>query len=86
MCFGGGSSKKAQETQNKKAAEERVEAEEVKREEVEKRAEQKREDISEAISEKQIQAGRRGRGGGRGRRSLFRSSGGAAGFLGRFNY
>lgn len=85
MCFGGGN-KKAQEKQNKKAAEERVEAEEVKREEVEERAEQKREDISEAISEKQIQAGRRGRGGGRGRRSLFRSSGGASGFLGRFNY
>lgn len=85
MCFGG-SSPAAQEFSNKKAAEERVEAEEVKRKEVEKRAETKRDDISEAISERQVQAGRRGRGGGRGRRSLFRSGGGASGFLGRFNY
>ena len=79
MCFGG--NRKAQEESNKKAAEERVEADIVKREEVEERAKQKREDITEAITEKTRQRGTRG---GRGRRSLFRAGG--SGFLGRFNY
>jgi len=79
MCFGGGN-RKAQEESNKKAAEERVEAERAKREEVEQRAKQKREDISDALSARQERRG--GMRGGAGRRSLFRASGG--GFLGRF--
>jgi len=56
------------------AADQRVEADILKREEVEKRARQKREDISGAIE------ARTGR--GKGRRSLFKAP--SEGFLGRF--
>ena len=78
MCFGG--NRAAQEESNKKAAEERVEADRVKREQIEERAKQKREDISDALSARQERRG--GMRGGAGRRSLFRVGGG--GFLGRF--
>ena len=64
------------------AAEQRAAAEEVKREAIDERASQKRDDISEALSARTQRQGKRG---GKGRRSLFTSSGGAAGYLQRFN-
>ena len=79
MCFGGGGPSKAEQTQ---AAEQRVEADIAKQEEVVKRAEQKREDISSALEARTV---RQGRSGGSGRRSLFTSSAGAAGYLNRFS-
>ena len=79
MCFGGGGPSKAEQTQ---AAEQRVEADLAKQQEVIKRAEQKREDISAAL---EARTTRQGRSGGSGRRSLFTSSAGAAGYLNRFS-
>jgi|TARA_E500000318_G_scaffold102328_1_gene106546 hypothetical protein len=88
MCFGGGGGGPS-ESEQKAAAEQRIEAEDAKRAEVEKRAKQKREDITEALESRTADAGKRG---GTGRRSLFTRgtgmgarSGGSAGFLGRFN-
>lgn len=73
MCFGPSKAEK------KAAAEQRVEAEEVKQEAIQEKAEKKREDISDALTKRvQTKYGR----GGAGRRSLIRSGGG--GFLGRF--
>lgn len=77
MC-GGGPSRAEQQA----AAEQRVEADYAKREAVEDRAKQKREDISVALSARTQRQGKRG---GKGRRSLFTSSGGGAGYLQRFN-
>lgn len=85
MCFGGGG---PSASENKAAAEQRVEAEDTEREEAERRAKKKREDISEALEKRVQDAGKRG---GTGRRSLFargtamqRGAGGSSGFLGRF--
>lgn len=78
MCFGGGGPSAAEKQQ---AAEDRLAAEQAKEEELRKRAEKKREDIAEAISGRAIDSGKRG---GKGRRSLFRSTGGTSGFLGRY--
>ncbi len=69
------------EAQNQTAAEARVAAEEAKRAEVEKLAKAKREDITEALDSRNE---REGSGGGKGRRSLFSSATGGAGFLSRF--
>lgn len=89
MCFGGGGGGGPTVAEEKAAAEQKVEAEDVEREEVEKRAEKKREDITEALEKRTADAGKRG---GTSRRSLFTRgtgmgarSGGSAGFLGRFN-
>lgn len=68
MC--GGPSRAEKEA----AAQQRVEADILKREEVEKRAKQKREDISAAIEAQT--------GGGKGRSSLLKAP--TEGFLGRF--
>jgi len=78
MCFGGGPS----QAEKQAAAEQRVETDIVKREAVEERATEKREDISNALSARTQRQGKRG---GKGRRSLFTSSGGGAGYLQRFN-
>jgi hypothetical protein len=78
MCGGGGPS----QAEKQAAAEQRVEADYAKREAAEDRAKQKREDISEALSARTQRQGKRG---GKGRRSLFTSSGGGAGYLQRFN-
>jgi hypothetical protein len=78
MCGGGGPSQADQQA----AAEQRVEADYVKREAAEDVAKQKREDISEALSARTQRQGKRG---GTGRRSLFTSSGGGTGYLQRFN-
>ena len=82
MCFGGGGGGPSP-TQEKQAAEDRVAADEARQSEINERAKAKREDITEALESSTQQSGRRGAGSGRGRRSLFRSGGGA-GFLGRF--
>lgn len=80
MCFGGGG---PTESENKAAAEQRVEAEAQTQKAVQDRAQQKAEDVESAIS---ASTARQGRGrGGMGRRSLFQSSGGGAGFLSRFD-
>ena len=84
MCFGGGGG--PTESENKAAAEQRVEAEAETQEAVQERAQQKAEDVEQAIS-KTTAARSRGAGGsgGSGRRSLFRSAGSGAGFLSRFD-
>jgi hypothetical protein len=78
MCFGGGGPSPQEQQQ---AAQQRAEAEIAKQEQIVKRAEQKREDVSQALEARTIRGNRRG---GAGRRSLFTSSGGAAGYLSRF--
>ena len=79
MCIGG-SSQADTDAEAKRAAEDRIAAEDAKRQEIESKAEQKREDIGEAVeSRAESRAGGRG---GSGRRSLFRAGGG--GYLGRF--
>ena len=75
MCMGPSSAERAAMRQQ------RLAAEEAKRAEVEERARAKREDVTEAISGQNIQAGRRG---GAGRRSLFTSMSGGAGYASRF--
>ena len=85
MCF---SSKSAgpTEAESKVAAEQKVEAEAEVQEVVQERAQQKAEDIEQAISKTAVAKRRGTRGsGGSGRRSLFRSSAGGAGFLSRFD-
>ena len=83
MCFGGGGDggRAAQETANQTAAQDRVAAEDARQTEIVNRAKQKRDDISKAIEGETVREGMRG---GAGRRSLFRSSSGGAGFLNRF--
>ena len=80
MCFGGGGPTQAE---NKAAAEQRVEAEAQVQEEVQERAQQKAKDVEQAISART--AGTTRGSGGPGRRSLFRSGMGGAGFLSRFD-
>lgn len=77
MCFARGPSaeERALAEEQRKA----VEAE--KQEAIAQRAETKREDISEAISSRQVMQGRRG---GVGRRSLLTSPMGGAGYASRF--
>ena len=84
MCFGGGGG--PTEAENKQAAEQKVEAEAQVQEAVQEKAQQKATDIEQAISERTVGRARGARGsGGSGRRSLFRSAGGGAGFLSRFD-
>jgi hypothetical protein len=84
MCFGGGGG--PTQAENKAAAEQRVEAEAEVQEAVQERAQQKAEDIEQAISKTTAAKSRGARGsGGSGRRTLFRSAGGGAGFLSRFD-
>lgn len=78
MCIGGGPSA----AEKRAAAEQRAAAEAQKQAEIQERARQKQEDVSEAISSRTV---RQGRGGTTGRRSLFTSSAGGAGFMGRFD-
>lgn len=80
MCGGGGGAQVAQAVENQ-AAENRLQADEVSREAAEERALQKRDEISQALSARTQRKGKRG---GQGRRSLFSSSSGAAGYLSRF--
>ena len=77
MCFNQGPSAAEREA----SAAQRMEAETAKRAEIEQRARAKREDVTEAISGRNVQAGRRG---GAGRRSLFTSMSGGAGYASRF--
>ena len=81
MCFGGGGGGGPDPAAERRAAEDRVAADAATAEET---AKVKREDISEALEARRTGEGRGG-GGGRGRRSLFRSGGSGAGFIGRFN-
>jgi len=81
MCFGGGGG--PTQAENKAAAEQKVEAEAQVQEAVQERAKQKAEDIEQAVSQRTA-ATTRGRG-GPGRRSLFQSGSGGAGFLSRFD-
>jgi hypothetical protein len=75
MCFGPSAAER------RAAAEQRQAAEEEKRQQIEERAQAKRTDISEALS---ASTERRGRAGGAGRRSLFTSPSGGAGYASRF--
>jgi len=79
MCFGGGGPTDAE---NQQAAQQRAAAEAETQREVQRRARQKAEDIQEAVSGRTV---RGGRGGVAGRRSLFQSGSGGAGFLSRFD-
>jgi hypothetical protein len=81
MCFGGGG---PSQEEKQVSVDQSLEADAAKREAAEKAAKVKREDIGEALEARRTSEGRGG-GGGRGRRSLFRSAGSAAGFIGRFN-
>ena len=83
MCFG--KSGAPTQVENQQAAEQKVEAEAEVQKAVQERAKQKVEDIDRAISASTINEARRGRSGGSGRRSLFQSAAGGAGFLNRFN-
>lgn len=75
MCFGPSKAERIA------AAEQRRAAEEEKRTAIEGRARSKREDITEALT---ASGERRGRQGGAGRRSLFTSAAGGAGYASRF--
>lgn len=75
MCGGPSAAEK------KAAAEARMEAEEAKQQAIQERASQKKEAIGEALDMKTAAGAKRG---GSGRRSLFTSPGGAAGYLSRF--
>jgi len=75
MCFGPSAAEKAA------ALEARQTAEATKRAEILERARQKREDISDALSSREVKDGRRG---GAGRRSLFSAGGTAGGYASRF--
>ena len=83
MCFGGGGGGPSQE-EKQVSVDQSLEADAAKRKAAEEAAKVKREDIGEALEARRTGKGRGG-GGGRGRRSLFRSGGGGAGFIGRFN-
>jgi hypothetical protein len=77
MCFARGPSAEEQAL----AQEQREAAQQAKEIAVSERAETKREDISEAVTSRNIQQGRRG---GMGRRSLLTSPSGGAGYASRF--
>ena len=81
MCFGGGG---PSQEEKQVSVDQSLEADAAKREAAEEASKVKREDIGEALEARRTGEGRGG-GGGRGRRSLFRSVGSAAGFIGRFN-
>lgn len=83
MCFGGGGGGPSQ-AEKQVSVDQSLEADAAKREAAEEAAKVKREDIGEALEARRTGEGRGG-GGGRGRRSLFRSGGSGAGFIGRFN-
>lgn len=89
MCFQSkaqkAAAKQGAETENKVAAEQKVEAEAQVQKAVQERAKIKAEDVDKAISASTVNEARRGRSGGSGRRSLFQSAAGGAGFLERFN-
>jgi Skp family chaperone for outer membrane proteins len=73
--------REAAEAQREAAEVQRVIAQERKEQEIGERAEAKREDIGQALSSRVERTNRRG---GTGRRSLFTSMGGAAGYASRF--
>lgn len=75
MCFGPSAAERAAARAQREAAE--LE----KRQQIEERAQEKRSDITEALS---ASTERRGRAGGAGRRSLFTSQSGGAGYASRF--
>ena len=77
MCGGGPS-----RAENEAAARQRVEAKMAQQEAARDTAETKREDISDALSARVQRQGKRG---GAGRRSLFTSALGSAGYLNRFD-
>ena len=83
MCGGGGSSGPVGPTKAEldAAARQRAEAAAAQQEAAEEKAGVKREDIEEALSARVQRQGKRG---GKGRRSLFSSSSGSAGYLQRF--
>lgn len=81
MCGGGGDGGAAAQAIENAAAENRLQADEANREAAEERAALKRDEISQALSARTQRKGKRG---GTGRRSLFSSSSGAAGYLSRF--
>ena len=81
MCGGGSRRSQADiDAEAKRAADDRIAAEDAKRAEAEAKAEKKREDIGEAVESRAESKAMRG---GTGRRSLFRAGGG--GFLDRFS-
>jgi len=81
MCFGTGPTGPSQE-EKQASVNQRLEADQARRDQAEKRAEQKRDDIEANLKKREISTTASILSGGRGGRSLFRSSGG--GFLGRY--
>ena len=80
MCFGGPTGPSQEEKQA--SVNQRLEADQARRDQAEKRAEQKRNDIEENLRKRDTSTVSAIMSGGKGGRSLFRSSGG--GFLGRY--
>ena len=78
MCFKSAGPSVAE---NQAAAEQRVEADLAKEQAIQEKAEQKKQAIGEALDMRTASGAKRG---GSGRRSLFTSPGGAAGYLSRF--
>jgi hypothetical protein len=77
VCFPKGPS----QAETQAAADQRIEADDIEREAVEDTSNKKRDDIQSALESR---AQRKGQRGGTGRRSLFKSSSGGAGYLARF--
>lgn len=77
MCFPKGPAP----AEKQAAVDQRVEADVVDREAVEATSNKKRDDIQSALESRTQRKGQRG---GTGRRSLFKSSAGGAGYLARF--
>jgi hypothetical protein len=75
MCFG------PSLAERQMAEQQRITAAEAKQASISERAEAKRDDVSEALTGRNIQQGRRG---GAGRRSLLTSPMGGAGYASRF--
>lgn len=82
MCFGGSTSSGPSQAELDAAAQQRAEATVVQQDAAQETAKIKREDIGNALTARVERQGKRG---GTGRRSLFSSSKGAAGYLGRFD-
>jgi len=78
MCFKSAGPSAAE---NQAAAEQRVEADLAKEQAIQEKAVQKKQTIGAALDARTANAAKRG---GAGRRSLFTSPGGAAGYLSRF--
>tara|TARA_R110000822_G_scaffold155461_2_gene295272 strand:- start:572 stop:841 length:270 start_codon:yes stop_codon:yes gene_type:complete len=72
----------AVEEENRRAAQARLDSEAAERQQAKKVADAKREDIDEALDTASAAEGKSGS--GKGRRSLFSSSSGGAGYLSRF--